>query len=754
MITGLRSTSPVAKSPGDDLKQLEAQMISLLRAGDHDGLVSLRDKPNMNLHMINMVLTAEMAPANASIEGAAVRMFELSAKHGLTPNTPIHHNVLCALSRRGGPPEAVLSWIARMRASNIMDTFTCNVELKTHTGMGNIDAATTLLSSMMRGESNVPSPDSVSFNTVLAALADTREPEKAERMIATIYDSGLGALMDSHSFTSVIHSFAKTSRPDKAAHWLGRMLEANIRPDVVTFNAVLAAHAHCGDIEGSKRVLRAFDDYAVAECPNVRPDVISYNTLISACSKAGDPAEAEAAFEAMSAAGISPDHVSFTSVISAHARSGSPSSAQKWLERMQHSPGVAPPDAVTWNTLCSAHARVGDSVAAVGCFRAMEVAGIRPSGRTHAIMINAFVQANELSRANASIRELVALNEPLTASSFNALISAYARNKAADTAESIFTLMLQARVAPTIVTYNALASAHAARHDLTKVERTLTLAAQQLGAAALDRFSYGALLLACVRSEAPAAVSRRHVRALLSSKVKLNDYLRSLCARAVGESVLQALLSKRDAEPPTPSRERPITRQFGAATTPPTRVACTTSAAWSPVPAPPCASTPVDVPVLIKKITAASSPNLVENITPINGESQAAEDGWVTVTTNRKKGKARGGRQHQAHRVSDPPAPSGAIAKPRQPQPKTSTAVAASPPAHSMVLRLNSPSKPMVRLTGITRSKSAHAGLLSLASTVALDAALNTNELKLSTIPLKRSAASELAITLASDMRL
>merc|ERR1712087_175650 len=135
-----------------------------------------------------------------------------------------------------------------------------------------------------------------------------------------------------------------------------------------------------------------------------------------------------------------------------------------------------------------------------------------------------------------------------TASSFNTLISAHARNKATAAADEVFSCMLQARVTPTIVSYNALASAHAACADLPAVERVMAKAVDQLGSSALDRFSYGALLLACVKAKAPAGVSRKHVQALQDSKVTMNDYLRSLCSRAVGERELVTMLAKHDKE--------------------------------------------------------------------------------------------------------------------------------------------------------------------------------------------------------------
>ena len=108
--------------------------------------------------------------------------------------------------------------------------------------------------------------------------------------------------------------------------------------------------------------------------------------------------------------------------------------------------------------------------------------------------------------------------------------------------------MLEARVAPTIVSFNALASAHSSKGDLSAVERVLERAtAARLP---LDRFSYGALLQASMNAKGAAKLparerAKQHVHALLHSGVELNDYLRTTCKRAIGESALTALLDSR-----------------------------------------------------------------------------------------------------------------------------------------------------------------------------------------------------------------
>ena len=67
----------------------------------------------------------------------------------------------------------------------------------------------------------------------------------------------------------------------------------------------------------------------------------------------------------------------------------------------------------------------------------------------------------------------------------------YAKAKNPARAEALFVLMTSASVKPSLITYNALASAHASTGDLDAVERCLQQASSR--GLILDRYSYGAL---------------------------------------------------------------------------------------------------------------------------------------------------------------------------------------------------------------------------------------------------------------------
>lgn len=183
----------------------EAIMKELLVDGDHTGCLHiLKHSSAVNLRMVNMGFTAAVAHGYPA-DTAAVQALQACAEHGLSPGRSFHNNVLGALSR-AGPPEAVLAWIARMHDTGIeVDLIACNIQLKALCALGNseqeligpggqgigmgvasrLEQAVQLLSSMMRARSDgPPAPNVISFNTVIAALAQARRPAQIHTLLA------------------------------------------------------------------------------------------------------------------------------------------------------------------------------------------------------------------------------------------------------------------------------------------------------------------------------------------------------------------------------------------------------------------------------------------------------------------------------------------------------------------------------------------------------------------------------------------
>ncbi|EOD06271.1 hypothetical protein EMIHUDRAFT_249953 [Emiliania huxleyi CCMP1516] len=390
-----------------------------------------------------------------SVEAVALSVVQACSAAGLAPTREMFNHLLVAIAAKG-PPSAVLDWFGRARSAGIgVGTIACNLVIAAHVAQGDVKTAAELLTLMMRGEAargGLPPPNAVTFNTVISAFARACDPQKAELTLVAMIDSGLVPAGPA-SYASVIAAWARAAQPATAERWLSRMLSSCVplagtaASEVVAFNATLDAFAKASDVSGARRVLDLF---------RTRAD-----------STPGLPMRRE-----LERAGLQPNTISFSAVIHAHANAGDAAKAQGWLDSMR-ARGV-PADAVCFNSVCAAHARRGDVASASVCFRAMEEAGVCASPQTHAILVHAL------------------------AACFNSLISLFARQRQPLRAEGVLALMREARVRPTLVTLNALASAHASVGDMDATERILGQATTAFRFS-LDHYSFAALFQAARR---------------------------------------------------------------------------------------------------------------------------------------------------------------------------------------------------------------------------------------------------------------
>ena len=799
----LPASKPASRQPSCGSSD-ETQMRDLVRACDHAGaLAILSASEYTNARMANMALTSLIA-SGASVDAAATEVLRTCARCNIrpvraaprarAPHTAIAHrisdalrvrcplcscrdqtreifnNILGALSKQASPGEVQI-WVTRMRDAGIRpDTWACNILLKSMLQAGEWSSAATLLSGMTSEHAStmtaaaaavmdhmaessdptsgsasptgssrssdasedphrLPPVDAVSFNTAISALGAAHKPQQAESVLCHMLGAGFGA--DRTSFTAVISAFARAQRPADAARVLEKMVASKVPPDTVAVNTVLSAYAHIADCEGAQRMLTLFEESARGGVlPNgTAPDLISYNTVLLACANATKPPKAEETFAALLARGLVPSQVSYSTVLSAHARAGNVTAAQAWLDKMiAH--GITP-DAVSYNGVCSAHARVGDAAAALACLRRMESDAIAVTPTTHAIVINAFVKSGDLDAAERSLRALVSSGESLTAASFNSLISAHAKARRPQRAEATFAMMEQARVTPTLITFNSLASAHAASSDLPAVEGVL----RRLTAARLlpDRYTYGALLQACSRGGSGTVNRQRaqlHAEALLTSAVPLNDYLTTLCKRVVGEASFAQLQH----------RHRPVANVKSTQQRVPKR-----PAADSPETKP---TTPSSPEAMYQDVRMRLDANLSQEAAETAGTGATGggdgdgdgEDGWTVSSSRRRRCRQGAPPASPCSSVS----PHSSIKKTswRPPVSRTQATLVVANPADG---ETGGDGKlPPFRLVGLPlrRSKSS------------VDASVLRDVLLTTALPLARSAASELALSLGQEMKL
>lgn len=234
-----------AKSKSPDARR-KAQ--ALIETMEKDGI-----KPDVYSYNI-LIRSFVRAGKIAEAENVLATMVDA----GVEPDITSYNTLLDAWSKSNlrQATSRVRSLFRTIRKNDHLepDLVTYNTLLHFYSKRGNGEKAESLLDEMCRGESKVR-PDSISFNTVISAWANSTDPKSAERAEAI----------------------------------LDRMIEmgGRVRPDIISFNAVMGAWVRSRSpkaFQQCKRLLSLMNEIQQDGKMTLRPDLVTFNTIISSCA--------------------------------------------------------------------------------------------------------------------------------------------------------------------------------------------------------------------------------------------------------------------------------------------------------------------------------------------------------------------------------------------------------------------------------------------------------------------------------------
>lgn len=249
-------------------------------------------------------------------------------------------------------------------------------------------------------------PDEVSFKTIILACANSGANEHAKSLLTDMRKAGFKNMkinldpradterrqkfatllqttdveeirslleelrpLEVKEYNIGIGAYARAQDKEGALELLKEM-QANegTKPDVITFNSVMAAHR--GDADSTLGFFESMREQGV------RPDVISYNTAISACKIAGQWERAATLLEDMRKDGVIPDSVSYNSVLAAFEQAGAWEAAVDLLEEMRMM--LVERDLISYNIALATCKQAGKWEQASSLLEEMREAGLIP----------------------------------------------------------------------------------------------------------------------------------------------------------------------------------------------------------------------------------------------------------------------------------------------------------------------------------------------------------------------------------------
>jgi len=197
------------------------------------------------------------------------------------------------------------------------NTITYNSVLDAHARRGDIEGAKFVWEMMKEdfnaGNTNGAVPNIRTYNILIGAYAKSsndrsNSPNEAElllkEMLHLYSKEELDEGPDTITYSGVINCWAKSDRPESPQRALeilkamaaGAATNEKIRPNTITYAAVMDAHARQGDIEGANEVWEMMKEDFNSGNTNAKPNLTTYNILIDAHAKSGHenaPSEVE-----------------------------------------------------------------------------------------------------------------------------------------------------------------------------------------------------------------------------------------------------------------------------------------------------------------------------------------------------------------------------------------------------------------------------------------------------------------------------
>ncbi|KAM5252060.1 leucine-rich PPR motif-containing protein, mitochondrial isoform 2-T2 [Hipposideros larvatus] len=141
----------------------------------------------------------------------------------------------------------------------------------------------------------------------------------------------LGTVYDVSHYNALLKVYLQNEYKFSPTDFLAKMEEANIQPNRVTYQRLIAAYCNMGDIEGASKILGFMKtkDLPVTEAV--------FSALVTGHARAGDMENAENILTVMREAGIEPGPDTYLALLNAYAAKGDIDHVKQTLEKVEKS---------------------------------------------------------------------------------------------------------------------------------------------------------------------------------------------------------------------------------------------------------------------------------------------------------------------------------------------------------------------------------------------------------------------------------
>ncbi|CAN1246571.1 Pentatricopeptide repeat-containing protein At4g26680, mitochondrial [Linum grandiflorum] len=212
--------------------------------------------------------------------------------------------------------DIVFVFYGEMRRCRISpNVYTLNMVMSALCKAGRLEKAVELFREMENGVIGGVSPNVASYNVVIAGYCRKGLLSSAMKLKSSMEKTNNNGNVV--TFNTLIHGFCKEGRLQEARKLLSEMKIGNVAPNIVTFNTLMNARGNSCEM----------NDVLYQEMMNagIKPDILTYNALIAGLCRDGKTKKAaylvkelvEKLYKAMARSGFGPNKETFNVLVDA-----------------------------------------------------------------------------------------------------------------------------------------------------------------------------------------------------------------------------------------------------------------------------------------------------------------------------------------------------------------------------------------------------------------------------------------------------
>ncbi|XP_057842696.1 pentatricopeptide repeat-containing protein At3g53360, mitochondrial [Cryptomeria japonica] len=355
---------------------------------------------------------------------------------------------------------------------NERDVFTWNMIIAGYQRNGIPWEAFTLFNQMQR---TLVQPDHFTFSTLLPVCTNASSLKHGLQIHGRIIRCGFQ--FDVIVMNTLIDMYAKCGRMQRALELFDKMPKR----DAVSFIAIISGFTQIGLAKQALGIFRQM------QSGGIKPNSATFASIVSVCARMEALDQGREIHQKLIENGLLSNVVAVTALVDMYAKCGSIQKAQGLFDEMPQR------DATSWNVMIGGYTHNGLVDEALGIYRQVQVAGVKPNSTIFASFLPACAQAEALEQGMEIHQKIIKCGFLSTVIVANALLDMYAKCGSIQKVTQLFDKMHQRDLA----SWNEIIVAHAQNRLFNKSLEFFRR--MQLASIKSDSSTFASILTACTK---------------------------------------------------------------------------------------------------------------------------------------------------------------------------------------------------------------------------------------------------------------